>query len=253
MSYEVSALSKSIVVLKCLAQSDSALGVSEIVRRTRLAKNMVYRICQTLCAEGWLEAIEPGPSYRLTLEPFHVFAQALQRVNLNEACLEAVQALQAATGETIYVSVRDRDQAVNIVVRQGSNPLHVAGRLGAAFDLHSCAQGKIFLAYSPQQAADIKLLTLKKYTDKTIVTKKELALELKRVQADGFAINDEEFGRGLIGCAAPIFDQSQACVAAIGMFATTTNLSTLDFHDRFAPQIKAAAASISERLGYRID
>ena len=87
MTYEVSALSKSITVLKCLASSDTAVGVSEIVRRTRLAKNMVFRICQTLVAEGWLEAIEPGPSYRLTLEPFHVFAQALERVNLNEASL----------------------------------------------------------------------------------------------------------------------------------------------------------------------
>ena len=167
--------------------------------------------------------------------------------------LEQVQALQHSTGETIYVSVRDRQQAVNIVVRQGSNPLHVAGRLGAAFDLHSCAQGKIFLAYSATRSADIKSLTLKKYTEKTITTKKELAEELQRVQADGFAINDEEFGRGLIGCAAPIFDQSHACVAAIGMFATTTNLSTLDFHQRFAPEIKQAAATISERLGFRLD
>ena len=253
MPYQVSALSKSIVVLKCLAASDEALGVSEIVRRTRLAKNMVFRICQTLCEEGWLESMDPGPTYRLTLEPFHVFSQPLERSNLNEACLEQVQLLQRLTGETIYVSVRDQQQAVNICVRQGSNPLRVAGRLGASFDLHCCAQGKIFLAFSEQLSADLKSLTLKKYTDKSITSKKELAKELEQVRADGFAINDEEFGRGLLGCAAPIFDQSGTCVAAIGMFATTTNLSTLDFHDRFAPQIKKAAAAVSERLGCRAD
>lgn len=250
MTYEVSALSKSIAVLKCLAASDEALGVSEIVRRTMLSKNMVFRICQTLCEEGWLAASEPGPVYRLTLVPFHLFAQPLERSDLHEACLDQMQFLRRETGETIYVSVRDQDKAVNVALREGSNPLRVAGRLGAAFDLHSCAQGKIFLAYSQQHAADLRMLTLKKYTEKTITSKKELAKELKRVRDDGFAINDEEFGRGLLGCAAPIFDQSNACIAAIGMFATTTNITTLDFHDRFAPIIKQAAAEVSHRLGF---
>lgn len=248
MAYEVGALSKSIKVLECIAQSDDPLGVSEIVRRTRLAKNMVYRICQTLCEHGWLEAIEPGPVYRLTLTPFHIFSRALERLDLQELSHDEMKALQHKTGETVYLSVRNRDSVVNIGVREGSNPLRVAGSLGASFDLHCTAQGKVLLAY---QDADLKVLTLKKYTDKTITTKKKLSVHLAEIREQGYAINNEEFGRGLLGCAAPIFDQHGHCIAAIGVFAASTNVSSDDLHQQFAPLIKTAAANISRRLGHQ--
>lgn len=249
MAYEVGALSKSIKVLECLAGSDEPLGVSEIVRRTRLAKNMVYRICQTLTEQGWLESHEPGPVFSLTLKPFHLFSQPLQRSNLNEVCLDQVKWLQQQTGETVYVSVRDQDRAVNVVLREGSNPLRVAGSLGAAFDLHCCAQGKVLLAFSEDPDADLKKIRLKKYTEKTIIHKKILSDELERVRGQGFAINDEEFGRGLLGCAAPIFNESNRCIAAIGMFATSTTLSCDDMIDKVSVKVKQAAARVSEKLG----
>ncbi|NRA40557.1 MAG: IclR family transcriptional regulator [Planctomycetes bacterium] len=251
MDYEVSALTKSISVLECIANSEEQLGVSEIVRRTRLSKNMVFRICQTLVQQGWIESHDPGPRYSLTLKPFQLFSKPLEHSNLNELCITPMKALRQKTGETVYLSVRDKNMAVNIVVFAGSNTLHVAGTVGSSYDLHACAQGKIQLAFSDNPQDDLRNITLKKHTEKTITSKKSLQKELQNIRQQGYAVNDEELGRGLIGCAAPVFDHYHSCIAAVGLFATSTNTNIKYIHETLSKLVCKSAQEISERLGHK--
>src|SRR3954469_9187446 len=99
MRYEVTALRKSALVLGVLAESDDALGVSEIARRAGIAKNMAYRVLMTLADLGGAEQ-DGDAGFRLTLAPFRLFARPLARASLTVACQQPLRWLHRQTGET---------------------------------------------------------------------------------------------------------------------------------------------------------
>lgn len=248
MAYDVSALRKSIALLEILAGSDEALGVTELARRAGLAKNMAFRVCQTLVDLGWLEAVDDAPRYRLTLVPLHLFSRPLERAELSTAVHQPLRALRAATGHTAYAAVRDGHRAINVQVLEGGGPLRVAGGLGAAFPLHATSQGKVLLAFDPAAWADLPS-KLEAHTAKTVTAKRILKQELDAIRREGLAWNREEYAPGLIGCAAPVVDQDGACLAAIGVFAPLAGGTQAELERLFAPAVRTAAQQASARLG----
>jgi DNA-binding IclR family transcriptional regulator len=246
--YEVSALRKSIAVLEILAGSDAALGVTELARRAAVSKNMAFRICQTLVENGWLEAIDDTPRYRLTLAPLQLFSRPLERSDLSQAVHEPLRRLRDATGQTAYAAVRDGHRAVNVQVFAGSGPLRVAGGLGTAFPLHATAQGKVFLTWDAGAWKELPK-RLSAHTPRTILAKGELRRHLEQVRAAGLAWNREEFASGLVGCAAPVFAVEGRCAAAIGVFAALAGHDYQQLAERFTAPVRAAAAASSAALG----
>ncbi|HYE08379.1 MAG TPA: IclR family transcriptional regulator [Planctomycetota bacterium] len=250
MRYEVGALRKSALMLRVLADSEDALGVSELARRAGIAKNMAYRILMTLAELGWVQQEGEGGGFRLTLVPFRLFARPLERATLTTACHQPLRWLGRETGETAYVSVLDGLRAVNVQVIEGGRDIRVSGRVGSAFDLHCTAQGKVLLAAGGDDLLRrVEAAGLTRRTRATITTGKRLAQHLERVRQDGFAINDEEFAPGLVGCAAPIIDTRRAVVAAIGVFATTIAVDVERMRRQLAPLVRKAAEWTSLNLG----
>lgn len=252
MPYAVTALAKSIAVLRVLAAAPNALGVTELARQAGVAKNMAFRICQTLASEGWL-AVEEGPRYRLTLAPFHLFAKPLERAQLTTACIGPLQRLAAETGETAYVAVADSGQAVNVQVVEGRGAIRVAGAVGHAFPLHATAQGKVFLAFDAALAVRILAAPLAACTARTLTDPHRLERQLIEVRNLGYAVNREEFARGMVGCAVPVRDRIGTVVAAVGIFALAESLDQAALRRLGTGPVATAAAAISEALGAPVD
>jgi DNA-binding IclR family transcriptional regulator len=87
------------------------------------------------------------------------------------------------------------------------------GWIGRRTRPHAVANGKVLLAYgvlSPPRA-------LERYTPQTITSPGKLASELARVRRDGYATAVAELEEGLIAVAAPVFDPSGACIAALSI------------------------------------
>lgn len=248
MAYDVGALRKSIALLEVLAASDQPLGVTELAARAGVAKNMAFRACQTLVDLGWLAASGEPPRYRLTLVPFHLFAHPLERSQLTTAAHEPLRTLAAASGETAYLAVRDGARAVNVQVVEGAGPIRVAGGVGAAFPLHATAQGKVLLAFDPAARRELPP-RLSRHSTRTLIARRALETELASVRAQGWAANREEYATGLVGCAAPVRDREDRCVAAIGVFATTTTVDEERLGTELATAVRAAAATIEAALG----
>jgi len=248
MAYDVGALRKSIAILESLADSDEPLGVTELAQRAGVAKNMVFRACQTLTDLGWLAASGNPPRYRLTLAPFHLFARPLERSHLTTAAHGPLRELARASGETAYLAVRDGGRAVNVQVVEGAGPIRVAGEVGAAFPLHATAQGKVLLAWD-RAARRALPKRLQRHTAATLTARGPLDADLAAVRERGWAANREEFATGLVGCAAPVRDREGDCIAAIGLFATTTTVDADRLERELGPAVVAAAREVSAVLG----
>jgi len=127
--------------------------------------------------------------------------------------------------------------------------LHVGARLPA----YCTSLGKVLLAWLPpaDQAAALAGVELARRGPNTLTSRAALLAELKRVRADGFALNNEELAYGLRSIAAPILDHEGAATAAINLAVHSSMVSMEDLTARLSETVRRAAGEISAHLGYR--
>ena len=92
---------------------------------------------------------------------------------------------------------------------------------------------------------------LKKFTQNTIVERKLLMDELKKIRECGYAVDNEERELGFRCIAAPVFDVRNKVIGAIGISGTIQRLP----HEKIpehANTVKTIAGNVSINIGNEI-
>jgi DNA-binding IclR family transcriptional regulator len=130
-----------------------------------------------------------------------------------------------------------------------SHSIKVVLRVGQRLPLHCSAVGKSLLSGMTidQLNAVIQERGLPRFTKNTIVSKKALLSECKKIRREGLAFDNEEIEAGLRCIGAPITNGSERVVATISISGPTQriNREKLEF---YAMHVKEAAKSISNML-----
>ena len=220
-AYDAPALRKGIRLLELLCEATGPLSVAQLSQRLGLNKHMILRLLGTLCDEGWVVQ-EEGPVYRLSLVPLHHFSKPISRMDVVAAAEEPIAELWETTGETTYMSIRDGDRSMGVIVHQTRRDVQVAGRIGARLLMHCCAPGKVLLAFGdPKLFERLTREGFARQTGKTIADPAELGEHLKLIVRQGYATDDEEYLPGMICLAGPVFDYTGRVVASIGITTLT--------------------------------
>lgn len=248
--YDAPAVRTALRILEVLCKAGQPLGVSEISRAIDQNKSLTYRLLSTLRDEGWVAAEEPGPRYRVTLVPFQVIAQAVRGLDLRTAAAGPLRTFWDELGESVYLSVLHDDAALYIEHLDSRQAVRIAGMLGGSYPLHCAAPGKVLLAYGGAELFQrVCARGLPRLTENTLAEPAALQRDLDDVRRRGWAIDNEEFGRGILCFAAPVFDHTGACAAAIGTSVTTIGRTIDDVIRRIGPCVRRAAEETSRLLG----
>lgn len=248
--YDAPAVRTALRILEVLSAAREPLGVSEVSRVLGQNKSLTYRLLSTLRDEGWVAAEEPGPRYRMTLVPFQVASQVVRGMDLRAAAAGPLRALWEPLGESVYLAVLHDDACLYLEHLDSRQSVRIAGMVGGSYPLHCAAPGKILLAYGDeslfQRVCD---RGLPRRTENTLVRPAALRQELAEVRRRGWATDNEEFGRGILCFAAPVFDHRGSCVAAVGTSVTTIGRTIDDVIRQIGPQVIGAAQETSRILG----
>ena len=248
-SYDVPAVRKAIRLLEVLCETPHAMGVSELAQKLELNKNMVFRLLRTLCEEGWVVQ-EDGPAYRISLLPFHHISKPVGRMDIVAAAEPAIDDLWEATGECVNFGTLDANRILCVVQRTGRREVEVSGRVGGRFFLHCGAPGKAILASAPPELFDeLAEEGFPRQTEKTITDPAELRAHLSEARRLGYAVDDEEYLKGMLCLGAPVFDYSGKVVAAVGVTTLTLYHTLESLIETHSSRIIDAAARISLALG----
>ena len=251
MSNFAPAVEAATEVIEFLAKADAEVGISEISRGVDLNKNMVFRILNSLEAQGWVYCTDQ--KYGLTLLPFQITSRVLSRMTLNNVAAPYVYDLWKKTGETTYLGVLKGDKVMYIQHLDGIKDVRVAGRVGGEYDVYCSAPGKILLAHSGEENIERYLKkTLTKRTANTIVESDALRDELCRIRECGYAVDREEFGNGIACAAAPIYDYTGKVTGAIGCSAFVADGDHERVTCRLLPYVTETAREVSICLGAKI-
>ena len=241
-------LVKGLDVLEALAQSESSRGVSDLAREVGLTRSNVHRTLQTLCAAGYVRQDEATGEYECTMKIPKIAAAILGRVDMKRVAEPFMQALAAATQETVHLSVLDDTDVFYVHKIDSPQPVRAYSEISGRAPAYCVATGKALLAFQPNEALQ-GLGLLVGHTPRTITSLEALRQELAQVRAQGFAINRGEWRETVGGLAAPIFDAAGRAVAAVGISGPTERLRPARIR-QLTPDVLRTARRISEALGH---
>ena len=201
-----------LTLLKSFDDSRTELGVADIARALSVHKSTASRLAAALERTGFLTRVDKR--YRLGVEIIRLGTLALRSFDLVATMQPAMEKLSQRTGETVNLAVPDGGDVLNVAEVPSTYILSCSGGwIGRRTRPHAVANGKVLLAYGALNPPR----ELERYTPQTITSPGKLASELARVRRDGYATAVAELEEGLIAVAAPVFDPSGACLAALSI------------------------------------
>ena len=217
-SYNVRAVERAMRILSAFDSEHRERGVSEIAQATGLHKATTHRIMMTLLNGGFLERAPDGERFRLGIRVVELGLGALRGLDLRRAAFPYMQQLVERFDETCDLGIFDRGTVLYVEVVHSRHSLTIAARVGRRLPAYCTASGRVFLAFLPAEVVEPLLNgPLEPCTEKTTTSLAQLREELEATRQRGYALDDEEFEKGIRAVSAPIRDIDGNVIAALSV------------------------------------
>jgi IclR family acetate operon transcriptional repressor len=186
-----------------LFRDRTELRLSDVAHSLEVSPSTAHRLLTTLESE---DLVRQDPTTRCYL-PGPVLlsiAQALVPRDSRWAFARPFMAgLSERVGETVNLQVLHGAQAAFVESVEASSSVRVGSRLGALMPAHCTSGGKLLLSLLSEDEL-LQLFpteALEQSTDKSLMSRRDLVAELKRVAKRGYATNFGESEPGISGVA----------------------------------------------------
>ena len=205
----IQVISRAATILRALEQRPEGLSLSAIAKAVALPRSTVQRIVDALERESLLLASTAG---EIRLGPAILRLAAATRFDVAELARPVMLALAQKLGETIVLSIGNKDKVANIEQVHGQHRLGVFIPVGMLLPLHCSAAGKALLAVLDDGDLERvkKRIRLTRETDNTTTDWTTLEQELKAIRQSGVAFDHDECSLGVSAVSVAIWKNSDA-------------------------------------------
>ncbi len=248
--YDIPNLRNACHVIKVIATSQEGLHFKFIQSNTGIPRTTLIRILKTLENQGFVRQ-RSNKSYLLGNEFLRIGLQFSNNLDLNQLSAPFLKRLALSTRATSHLAVPAGNQSLIIAVQESPERIQASSKPGFLADLHRSSTGKCFLAYLHEDVIQWIHENQTESQDANILADPSaLARNIENIHNVGYAIDDEEFTKGVRCCAAPVFNAANQVIAAIGVTAPTTIFPPED-DQRISDIVVKEAFALSAALGYR--
>lgn len=205
------AVTRAAAILTLLADSGSALTLTDIARALGLAKSSTFNLCNALEEVGLIarrdssyylgrRLVELGGAYLRTFDVVREFYRL---------CSESV----ILQHELLQLAVLDGTEVLYVARHEGRAPLRLSATIGDRFPASITAVGNILLAQlSPDVVADRYRDTtrLAQWTSKSVSTTYGLLAKLEVARQQGYAVDHGETNENVVGVAVVVSPRTSA-------------------------------------------
>ena len=244
-------VAKALRLLDILTEVKTPLSLAELSERSGWPKSTVYGLLSTMRETSVIEQQSDG-KYCLGVRLFEYGCAVSGCWSVSEISKPYLQHLSSKTGESVFLSVLNRNEVITIDQVQSRAGLRVVSEVGTRLPIHCTSQGKVFLA-SMTEAEAMRLFkskSLPSYTPQTIVNWAKMQSELNAIRRQNYAVEDGEYKIGLQSVSSPIRDISGQVKYAVGIVGMFREIQSSEFRDAIV-LTQNTAAQISTALGYR--
>jgi IclR family transcriptional regulator, KDG regulon repressor len=252
----VQTIERASLILDILGQSPEGMSIRDLSDRIRLPKGTTHRLLSSLSYFDYVRQDTKTRNYFLGFKLVDLGNLLLSQLDMRKEAEPFLRALAERTKETVHLVILDQNEVVyldKLEFHHATSGLRMASRVGSRNPAHSCAVGKVLLAYLPEKALEIMTEEkgLAKRTGNTITDFNQLKDHLELVRKQGYAVDDEENERGIRCVGAPVFNEGGRAVAAISISGPAFRVTKKVIQEMLKKEVVETALRISQRLGFR--
>jgi IclR family KDG regulon transcriptional repressor len=239
---------RALEVLEAIAEAPGDVGISELSRLLERPKSSIHRSLVNLERRGLVERDPVSSRYAAGLRLLALGSGLTHRLQFGTALPPGTSAIfrraVSQVGETGYLAILDRNEVLYIDSVEGGDILRATAPVGTRRPVFCTAVGKVLIAgLGPvAQARVLGPGPFEPRTPKTVTDRAQLERDLEIIDAQGYAVDLEEYAEGLVCLGAPIKDHVGRVIAAIGLTGPIVRLCG----DRLELAISVLTAAAAE-------
>ena len=206
----IKVLDSAFAMLSVLGQHSGPVGVRELSRQTGINKTTAHRILASLTLANLVSFDENSRKYSVGPGILQYAAAFVVSSDLIACAGPLMTRLWKETGETVLLSVKDKEFRVGIHQLESPEPLRFVGRIGHNYPLNLGATGRALLLQLPDdkveffiRAGPVAGLTSESITDPDRII--ELIAEARK---RGWALSHGEIAIGGVAISVPLHTET---------------------------------------------
>lgn len=245
-----SIVTKLLSLLTVISESQRPLTFSEIVEKAGLNKSTIHRLLSIGVEERILRFDSQKKVYLLGTRVFDLVRGAYNGYDIQAIAIDEMARLFEMFDVNVTIGVPGGHEVIYLRVLESPQSMGGVQRPGMRDPIHCSASGKALMAYYPEPALASLLegYEFKRFTDRTIVSKKAYLAELEAVRAQGYGRNDREEYDHFLGISAPIFNYMAEAIAVLNIWSVYPR-HTMDDLTAWSGELKESAARVTDMIG----
>jgi IclR family acetate operon transcriptional repressor len=223
--------------------------LTQLAERLGFPRSTVYCLVLSLERSGYVQRWTARGPYLPGRKIFSLCAKAAEGTALAEIARPFLTSLMVRRNLPVHMALFLQNQVTLIAQFAPITAPKLATWIGQRLDWHCTALGKALVAHFPhdQLMELIQAHGLPRHNHNTIVSAREIAVELALTRQRGFAIDDQEDLIGYRCVAAPVPGLAGQPVVAISLMGTTGQINESNASE-LGRDLIATAAEISGRV-----
>jgi DNA-binding IclR family transcriptional regulator len=245
--HAATAVNRALSLLETLART-GPVPLAVLADAAGCGKTAAFELLTTMQTRNFVIQDDTHGLWQLGARWAVLGSAASEQGALAATAMPFLAALGNATGENVYLRVREGMETETVAIYQTDPGLRVYTEVGKKMPLHA-GSGRLLLAHAPE-AVQTQVLAqrLQRYTPSTRTDPSWIAADLHRIRTRGFLITDSEVVAGTVSVCAAVRDASGQVVAALLIGAPSLRMRP-PRPRALMPAVVEAARKLSHALG----
>ncbi len=243
----VNSVEKAFRVLNVFQDHRGSMSLTEIAHASKLDKSAAQRFTHTLHRLGYLYKDPRTKLFSLTAKTLSIGYNYSRSNRFIDQAIPYLSHLSQTTSETVNLTVLDDTEIIFVSRYLSHHTFNTEVQIGTRMPAYCTAPGIAMLSRLPldEARAILDRSDLKPYTQATTYDMDALIEKLRVTALQGYATTFEEFYHDDLSVAAAIVDPAGRPVCAVNVAVSRARYAPEEMEKKFAPQVLAAATSIS--------
>lgn len=205
--YLLKTLDLSLKVLRMFTREMPVWGGRELANEMNINHTNIYRILETLEKNRFVTKDPVTKKYSLGYATWELGKIMYESLNVDTLIKPSLDRLCEETGESVFLTILDRDEAVTLAAVEPENKVRFTVSAGSRSPLYVGASYRSILAFLPEEVVE-KVISegFIKYTKYTVDSGERLKEELARIRKNGWGESQGEFTPEVLAIAVPLND-----------------------------------------------
>jgi IclR family pca regulon transcriptional regulator len=245
---------KAFAILEAFGGDRRALNLSEVSAAVGMTKSSAQRCTHTLERLGYLQRDARVRRWVLTPRALNMAHAYLSGHPLIEQATTHLIDLNQVSGESVSLSEPYETDMIFIARFPSHKRFFIHMPVGRQLPMFCTASGRAWLSGLPVAEIQkyLRRSALKAYTPQTLTDPAEILQQIEAAREAGYAWADQEFYRGDITIAAPVFGDDGAPVAAVNISAPASRWTLADLRSKLSSVLMETARACSSGTAARL-